>query len=123
VTHPERDSDLLLFAHGSLSPLRAVLTRWHLARCPHCRRRLNQFQAVSHDLADVIRGPQTPRWSFPTAGAVLGVATAWMLAAVVLLVVLLGTLAVRQHQRVPSGTSTPVGAVPCRPDLPSDRCR
>ena len=123
MTHPERDQDLLLLAHGALPPPKAVLTRLHLARCPDCRRRLDQLQAASHGLAGAIRGPQLPRWSFPTAGAVVGVATAWMLAAVVLLVVLLGTLAVRQHQRVPSGFSTPVGSAPCRPDLPNDHCR
>ena len=123
MTHPERDQDLLLFTHRALPPLKAVLTRLHLARCPDCRQRLDQFQAASHGLAGAIRGPQLPRWSFPTAGAVVGVATAWMLAVVVLLVVLLGTLAVRKHQRTSTGGLVPAGSAPCRPDLPNDHCR
>ena len=122
MTHPEWDQDLLMFAHGALPPLKAMLTRLHLARCPDCRQRLDQFQAASHGLAGAIRGPQLPHWSFPAAGAVLGVATAWMLAVVVLLVVLLGTLVVRQHQRIPSGGPVPAGSIPCRPDLPNDHC-
>ena len=74
MTHPERDQDLLLFAHGALPPLRAALTRRHLAYCSDCRQRLNQFQATSHGLAGAIRGGQLPRWSFPAAGATFGVA-------------------------------------------------
>ena len=123
MTHPERDQDLLLFAHGALPPLRAALTRIHLVRCPECRLRVGQFRAVSHGLAGAIRGPQLPRWSFPAAEAALGVATAWLLAVAVLVVLLVGTLAVRQHPRAPGIPAAPAGSAPCRPDLPSDRCR
>lgn len=120
MTHPERDQDLLLFAHGALPPLRAALTRFHLARCSECRQRVGQFQAVSQGFAGAIRGPQLPRWSFPAAGAAFGVVTAWILAVTVLLVVLLGTQAVRQHRQA---RRAPAVSAPCRPDLPSDRCR
>lgn len=123
MTHPERDQDLLLLAHGALSPVRAALTRLHLARCPDCRQRLSSYRAVSDGMAGVIRGGQLPRWSFPAAGAASGVAAAWILAAVVLLAVLLGTLAVRQHRRGLSAPPAHAGSAPCRPDLPSDRCR
>ncbi len=123
MTHPERDQDLLLLAHGALSPLQTALTRRHLAHCPDCRQRLNQFQATSHGLAGAIRGGQLPRWSFPAAGASLGVAAAWLLALAVLVVLLVGTLAVRQHLHTPGALPVPAGSVPCRPDLPSDRCR
>ncbi len=126
MTHPERDQDLLLFAHRALPPLKAVSIHWHLARCPDCRRRLDQLQASSLGLAGVIRGNQRPQWSFPASAAPLGTGAAWLLAVVavaILTVILLGTLVIRERQHLSVSSPTPVGSSPCRPDLPSDRCR
>ena len=124
TAHPERDPDLLLLAHGALPPWKAALTRGHLARCGDCRRRLTQFQSVSSGFAGAIRGPASSRWSPPGPSAFRP--PLWLLAAMLLttlFLVVLGTLAVRGLHPAPAGSRPPTAAVPCRPDLPSDRCR
>ena len=113
MTHPERDQDLLLLAHGALPPLKAALTRLHLICCLDCRRRRGHLQATSQALVVAIRGPQLSRGEFPTAGGSLGVATAWLLALTVLVVILLGTVVVRRYQRILERRSAPAISIPC----------
>lgn len=122
MTHPERDPDLLLFAHGVLPPLRGALLRRHLARCPDCRRRMQEFQAVSHGLAASIRDPQMPRWPRPMPSLALPVLAVWLIGGLALLTIILGTLVV-QSRRPVSPQPSPSVSMPCRPGLPSDRCR
>lgn len=121
MTHPERDPDLLLFAHGALQPMQAAFIRWHLIHCSDCRRRLNEFQAASHSLAVSIRDPRMPGWSRPAPDIGTSVLVAWLLGITILLG-LLGTLAVQSRRHVPR-SSSPTVSMPCRPDLPNDRCR
>ncbi len=121
MIHPDRDEDLLLLAHGALPPLRAVQTRLHLCRCADCRRRFSDLRAASHALAAAVRGPRMPRWSLPAlapGGTVIAVWT--LMAATVLVIVLLTVLTERGHHQAPDATRA---GGPCRPDLPSDRCR
>lgn len=119
MIHPEREQDLLLLAHDALSPWPTLRTRWHLTRCPDCRHRLAQMETASLGLAGVIRGPGLPRWSPPTACAPILPVLWVLLVTTALLLIVLGTMAVRSHSHavrtIPTGN--------CRPDLPNDRCR
>jgi len=122
MRHPECDQDLLLLAHGHLSPLRRWRTQWHLRRCPDCRQRLDRLQAVSQALAGVIRTPQRrglPLGAIAPAAFPSIAALAWVVVTTLLLLILLGALAVRNSLHTPP----PIPAGGCRPDLPNDRCR
>jgi len=121
MTHPERDSNLQLLAHGALPPFTALALRLHLLTCASCRERLQQLQAVSTSFADAIRGPQMPRWSPPASGAAFGLLPLSLIAVGLVLILLFGMLAVRSFHPAPL-RSKPIISVPCRPDLPSDRC-
>lgn len=121
MTHPERDSDLLMLIHGELPPLAAWSLRLHLLRCTSCRERLQQHQAVSISFASAIRGPQMPRWSPPASGAAFGLLPLGLIAVGLALILLFGMLAVRSFHPAPARPA-PVLITPCRPDLPSDRC-
>ena len=121
MTHPERDADILMLAHGALSPLVSLRTRWHLMRCDSCRRRLRQFQLVSASMANEIRDPKMPRWSVPLAKPHLSLINAALLTVAIFIVLVIGTLAVHKLQHPPV-LPVPIRSAPCRPDLPSDRC-
>ena len=54
MKHPA-DQDLLMLAHRSLDPFKAIATRWHLTRCADCRRRYSEFGALSTAVASAIR--------------------------------------------------------------------
>lgn len=121
MMHSDRDSDLLMLAHGALSPLAALPVRWHLLRCAPCRLRLQQFQSVSSDFASAIRGPQMPPWSPLAMPLTVKLLSLSLVTVCVLIVLLMGTLAVRSFQHSPA-RPVPITSTPCRPDLPSDRC-
>ena len=125
MKHPARDADLLLLAHGALPLGPALLTRLHLLRCAGCRARLSQLQAASQLLAGAVRGRDLPRWQWPRpafpalAAAVVGL----LLVLAVGIVLVIGTQIARSRVPAPSGVAAPAPSGPCRPDLPSDRCR
>ncbi len=58
----DREKDLLLLAHGALSPVRRLLTETHIRRCPRCRERQERFGTASRLLAETIRGHDLPVW-------------------------------------------------------------
>lgn len=59
------DQDLLLLAHGELSPLRGTIVQAHVSRCPRCQERMEQFVAVSRHVARAVRGTNSAVWTFP----------------------------------------------------------
>ena len=121
LRHPERDPDLLRLAHRGLPPVTAALTRLHLIRCADCRRRLGDLRTASYALAAAARGPEMPPWSLPRRTPFGGGVAVWtLLAATVLLGIGLVALIVHVHRQPPAAPR--IGG-PCRPDLPSDRCR
>ena len=123
MIHPERDSDLLLLVHGELSPAKEIITRWHVAGCLECRQRMARFQSVSQTLGVAIRGRQLPRRFYPATQVWLGVPRVWLLAAAAVIVLVFGTLSVMVHTPAFQRSSRPAANIPCRPDLPSDKCR
>jgi len=54
VNHPP-DQDLLLLAHRSLAPFRAVAARWHIRNCVSCRKRFSEFDTLSSAVASAFR--------------------------------------------------------------------
>ena len=56
MTCDDRDSDLLLMAHGELGLARRTRTRLHVQRCPRCRKRIGEFGLVSAAFAATL-GP------------------------------------------------------------------
>ena len=60
MKHPA-DQDLLLLAHNSLSPLKAIAAQMHLARCADCKRRYAEFGVVTTAAAAAFRG-SLPSW-------------------------------------------------------------
>ena len=125
MTHPDRD--LLLLAHGALSPVRAALVRLHVWGCPACRARLTQFSATSQGFAVALRPPHLPAWVPATLAVTVAPLVLWLVAALVLVGVIGTTLAVqsRPAPRASCGVhpTPPSAAPPCRPDLPNDKCR
>ena len=126
MTCPARDQDLLLLAHGALSPLRRLATLLHMRRCSECQARYTQLGATSHAVAGVLRGAGPPHWA-PPAPAGVGLPSALMIAlvTVVVLVLFLGTLYVARvrsagSNRPPTAASPRTG---CLPGLPNDACR
>ncbi|HZT43434.1 MAG TPA: zf-HC2 domain-containing protein [Chthonomonadaceae bacterium] len=121
----DRDQDLLLLAHGELSPLRRLRLLAHLRRCPRCRARQASLAGVSAALAGAIRPPGKGPWSPPSMAVPSGglsVLGLWLL--VLMVVGVLGVLSVEvwhsAHLREARSSSADVG---CAPNLPNDRCR
>jgi anti-sigma factor RsiW len=131
----DRDENLLLLAHGELPALRRGLTRLHLNRCPRCRERQEQLEAVSRVLAGALwrttapGGPSAPaaRLTQPAGMAARRPSPAIVVALAVLLslMALAGVLRfAATHDGPAPRAAQPAGADDgCRPDLNNDRCR
>jgi anti-sigma factor RsiW len=121
MTCPDRD--LLLYAHNALPPLPRWIVSRHLARCARCQSRLADFTAVSSAIASAVRDPGMPKWdvkNHPSPTSWNGPAL-WI--AVVLTAVIAGFIVSSIHSRQANVAAPPVRSLPCRPDLPNDRCR
>lgn len=119
----ELESDLLLHGLGELSFWRSWLVSLHLAHCSGCRRKAAELAALSGRMARALR---------PAGGAArppkpaVTVAQGWLAVACIVLVVAGLILGVRFAALRMSGSSPSAAAqqdIPCRPDLPSDKCR
>src|ERR1041385_5165967 len=92
MTCEERDSELLLYGLGELSPLRRMVTAWHLSRCRRCQARQVHLASVSRQMAGALRPPHGPR-SGPVAATPL--IPAWLTAIVIVVVLTISILTVR----------------------------
>lgn len=60
MKHP-LDQDLLLLAHNSLNPFKALAASLHLRKCAECRKRYAEFGVVTSVAAAAVRG-NMPAW-------------------------------------------------------------
>jgi len=126
------DHDLLFLAHGELSYARRIMVQQHVRSCPRCQERLAQLTAASYQIAAAIREPHMPAWRprvYPPWTAPLKDAPV-VIALMVTISIAIG-IAVTKSTSFSHGCSAsvirsvPGNKVdqPCRPGLPSDRCR
>jgi hypothetical protein len=115
-----RDTDLLLLAHGELTLWQRLGVYLHLGQCSSCRERLRRFGAVSATLALATR---------PSL-ALASDLTPALIARPAILVASLGIMAIALILAicilfgVPRSSGGLNRNIPrCAPDLESDRCR
>jgi len=143
MTCDDRDSDLLLMAHGELGLARRTRTRLHVQRCPRCRKRIGEFNLVSAAFAATL-GPtaaERPLTSSPRPTSTAPASST--LPAILGLLAIIGValfFAIRsaisltpQPQPASHGSYTgshlmmtpPMGhPIPgCKPGIVSDKCR
>lgn len=127
MTGCDHDQNLLLLTQGELCGFARWRVRAHLRRCAACRERHAALARASHLVAGAIREPhrEPMPWMAPGVPPATRRATALAarpaLALLVVLLFLFSAAAVALRLRARSAAA-PV-AVPCRPDLPNDRCR
>ena len=51
------DMELLMLVHRELSPLQALVTKFHIARCRTCQARLTELTSVSRLVSTALRRP------------------------------------------------------------------
>ena len=125
------DHDLLFLAHGELSYPRRIMVQRHIRSCPRCQERLAQLTAASHRIAAAVRQPGAPPWtprvrpSVLASGKLAPTITVLTVTALIGVGIVVTTLVSINRGCSPSPQSVPgnVIGVPCRPGLPSDRCR
>jgi len=142
MTCDDRDSDLLLMAHGELGPVRQARTRLHVQRCPRCRKRIGEFNLVSAAFAATL-GPTAaerpltpsarPTSTAPTSGSLLVILGLLAVIGGALFFVIRSAVSLAPQPQYYSYTppSTPHGmAIPirhgipgCKPGIVSDKCR
>ena len=109
----DHEKDVLLLAHGGLSPLRRLLTEAHIRRCPRCRERQERFSAASRLLAETIRGHDLPRWRpVPTsvvAGPVAGRTRLALALSLLLAVVSIAAMLWRVREFLPAANASTTG--------------
>jgi hypothetical protein len=128
MTCSERDTDLLLLAHGEGDLWRRLGTLIHLWRCASCRQRYRDFTAVSALLAKATQ--PVVGTSAPFRGMAFGMRPAIAIAVLLLATLLFAASLLAAHygnggvscQRLPPGGATK-SKMPCAPDLPNDHCR
>jgi anti-sigma factor RsiW len=118
----ELESDLLLHGLGELPFWRSWRVSLHLTGCADCRQRAAGVAAVAAKMARALK---------PVGGAArlprpaVTVAQGWLAVACVVLAVV-GLLLGARFVSSRVGGSQPSASqqdIPCRPDLPSDKCR
>ncbi len=121
----QRDQDLLLFAHHELGPVRRALTSLHLRRCPRCQERSARLSHISDVLADTLRPRSQPprawRQGTPALRQPSSMTGVWIVAVLLASLTAAALVSAVRHVRAPVVSQRL--SVPCRPDLPSDRCR
>ena len=115
-----RDSDLLLLAHGELTLWKCLGVYLHLGRCSVCRERLRQFGAVSATLSLATR-PTLALASGLTPGILArpGLLFAGLWTIIIALILIISVIVGQAWS--PGGGRQNVPR--CAPDLESDRCR
>jgi anti-sigma factor RsiW len=124
MKHARYDQDILMHAHGLLSPAAQMRTQLHLIACADCRSRLAQLQATSGMVAAAVRGPDLPRWrpaNAANAGSQIGPSalTVWIVALVLITGLIVGVI----HARFSQPRFQPIMSQPCAPGLPNDHCQ
>lgn len=147
----DRDQDLLLFVHGELKTMRRRALQRHLRNCPMCRERHSQFATASRQVAAAVRGSRAPQWpgrigrGISKSGWRLASLTALLIASGIGLVAELliasgigpaaglqaargsgpdaGGMRIHAASRAAHPVCAEIRPMPCRPDLPNDRCR
>ena len=139
MTCDDRDSDLLLFAHGELNLVASTRTRLHVQRCDKCRKRINEFGLVSAAFAAAL-GPsaaERPKVSNPrpvsmsTSGSKVLMGTLIAIIGIAIFFAVRSAVALlppntQVNHATPSGHPNPAiihSKQGCRPGIVSDVCR
>jgi hypothetical protein len=123
MTCSDREQDLLLQGVGELTLWQSLLLSLHTSRCERCRGTQARFLAASGRMAEALKPPGgSARIVRRAAPALLSWFVVACVAAAIGLLIVAGTAVAIRY-----GTSWGVGStkpeVPCRPDLPNDKCR
>jgi hypothetical protein len=118
----EREPNLLLHGLGELPFWQSWLLSLHVERCGRCRAAQAKLLTASGRMAATLRPAGGP---IRAARPAVTVAQGWLgmaaLAIVVAGLLILGGIAVGRYGRGPAPAAQQ--DIPCRPDLPNDKCR
>ena len=141
MTCDDRDSDLLLMAHGELDLARRTRTRLHVQRCARCQKRIGEFGLVSAAFAATL-GPSSaerpkvansrPASTPQSMGGIVLVSALVVVIGIALFFAARSALTLLPSSQTPPAilTNTPHtmpgihhGPPGCKPGIVSDKCR